>query len=74
MDDIRKGTHIEVTDALGRTFAKRAVSDVEHAGRFPAVWACNEEEWTNARLEGREPEPEPFPWPTRSVRILSGAP
>jgi hypothetical protein len=74
MDAIQQGSKIEVTDALGRTFAKRAVSAVERGGRFPVVWACSEDEWVSAEQEGREPEPEPFPWPARTVRILSLTP
>lgn len=73
MDAITAGTPIEVTDALGRTFTKRALTDVERAGRYPAVWACSEDEWLDAERDGRDPEAEPFPWPLRSVRALSYA-
>lgn len=70
MEAIEKGTLIEVTDALGRTFRKRAVSPIEDEGSFPVVWACSEDEWASAVNEGREPEAEPFPWPARSLRVL----
>lgn len=66
---IAKGTQIEVTDALQRTFSKRALAEVDHHGRFDSVSACSEEEWAAAEREGREPEPEPFAWPVRSVRV-----
>lgn len=73
MDGIEKGTHIEVVDALGRKFSKRALSPVQSAGRFAALWACSEDEWADAEREGRSPEPEPFPWPVRSVRVVEHA-
>lgn len=73
MAQLREGDHIEVTDALGRVFRKRALSDVEEGGRFPVVWACSLEEWDAATSDGTEPEPEPFPWPLRSVRVLEAA-
>lgn len=70
MDEIEVGAQIEVTDALGRVFVKRALSGVMTEGQFPAVWACSADEWAAAEAEGREPEPEPFPWPMASVRVL----
>jgi hypothetical protein len=70
MDQLQQGNHIEVTDALGRVFEKRALSGLEASGKFPVVWACSVVEWDAAASEAREPEPEPFPWPLRSVRVL----
>lgn len=73
MEELKQGDHIEVTDALGRVFEKRALSGVEANGKFPVVWACSVAEWEAAAREDREPEPEPFPWPVRSVRALEVA-
>lgn len=73
MEDIAKGTPIEVTDALGRTFDKRALGPVERGGRFASVDACSDSEWDAAAREDREPEPELFPWPVQSVRVLDSA-
>lgn len=70
MEPIEKGTQIEVTDALGRRFSKRALTGINRGGDFESVWACSEEEWSAAEAEGRDPEPELFPWPVRSIRIL----
>lgn len=71
MSEITEGTPIEVTDALGRTFTKRALSPVESTGAYPAVWACSDAEWAAADIEARDPEPEPFPWPLASIRVLA---
>lgn len=71
MDAIEVGLGIEVTDAFGHTYRKRALSAVEDAGRFPVVWACSEEEWESAQREGREPEPELFPWPLASIEAAA---
>lgn len=68
MEPIERGTRITVTDAFGEDRVKR-VLDLALGGRYEAVWACSEEEWSAAELEGREPEAEPFPWPMRSVRV-----
>lgn len=73
MDAIGVGREIEVRDAFGRTYRKRALSAVEDAGRFPVVWACSEEEWESAQQEGREPEPELFPWPLASIEASAHA-
>jgi hypothetical protein len=70
MDTVEPGMQLEVTDALGRTFVKYALSQVERAGAFPVLWACSEQEWTRAHEEDDDPNPEPFPWPLRSVRVL----
>jgi hypothetical protein len=64
MDAIEKGTEIQVVDALGHRRAKRVLAEV-HGGSYPAVWACSDDEWKAAQLDGRDPEPEPFPWPVR---------
>lgn len=71
MDPITEGAAIEVADALGRTFVKRALSSVETTGSYAAVWACSEDEWRVAHAEGREPAPEPFPWPLDAIKVLS---
>lgn len=73
MDTVEAGLLVEVTDALGRRFTKRVISDVNRSGAFPAVWACSEAEWDEAQVEGREPEAEPFPWPLSALRILADA-
>lgn len=67
MDAIEKGTQIEVTDAAGVVRAKRVIASAD-GGKYPAVWACSDDEWSAALADGREPEPEPFPWPLRAVR------
>lgn len=67
MEAIAKGTQIEVTDATGIVRAKRALATVE-GGKYPAVWACSDDEWSAAQADGRDPDPEPFPWPLHSVR------
>jgi len=69
MDAITEGTPLEIVDALGRTFPKRALSAVERSGLYPVVWACSEDEWAKAAREGREPDPETFPWPLEQVRV-----
>lgn len=56
-----------VRDAAGRTLTRRATSRVEPGHTFPVVWACREEEWEAAHLEGREPES--VPWPADDVRV-----
>jgi hypothetical protein len=71
MDAIGAGALIEVMDAAGRPFTKRAISGVENHGRFPVVWACSEQEWASAEAEAREPEAEAFPWPVSSIRVLT---
>jgi hypothetical protein len=70
MQTIQPGVQIEVTDALGRTLLKRAVSDVDDHGAFAVVWACTEQEWADAEAEGRDVIPDPFPWPVESVRVV----
>jgi hypothetical protein len=72
MNSFEKGTQIEVTDATGQVRIKRVLAPTE-GGKFPAVWACSDEEWEAARAEGREPEPEPFPWPLQSARPIAHA-
>lgn len=67
MDAMRRGDAVEVTDALGRRFSKRALMPVEPPGHYPAIWLCSEEEWVAAVRDGRDPEPEPFPWPLASI-------
>lgn len=52
MEPIEKGTQIEVTDALGRRFSKRALTGINRGGDFESVWACSEEEWSAAEAEG----------------------
>jgi hypothetical protein len=69
METAEKGTQIEVTDAMGEVRLKRVLAPTE-GGKFPAVWACTDEEWSAALSEGREPEPEPFPWPLQSARPI----
>lgn len=71
MSDISEGTRFDVTDALGRTFRKRALSGVDEAGAYPVVWACSEEEWDDANAHGRTADPEPFPWPLTSIQVLA---
>ncbi len=70
MQTIQPGVQIEVTDALGRTLLKRAVSEVDDHGAFPVVWACSENEWSEAQAEDRAANPDPFPWPLDSVRVI----
>lgn len=72
MDALTKGTQIQVVDAFGDARSKRVLAEVE-GGKFPAVWACSEQEWELAQGEGREPDPEPFPWPLESVRPMISA-
>ncbi len=71
MEAIQPGTRLEVTDVLGRSFVKVALTQVERTGAFPAVWACSEEEWAIAKDLVAEPEPEPFPWPLRAIKVLN---
>lgn len=53
-----------VRDALGTLRKKRVLS----AGRTAFV-ACDEDEWTEAHREDREPEPDPFAWPLEDVSV-----
>ena len=73
METIQPGVQIEVTDALGRTLLKRALSEIEDDGQFAVVWACSEDEWVAASSEGREPRPDPFPWPVEDVKVLAAS-
>lgn len=69
MEPPNKGDLIEVTDATGQVRSKRVLALAE-GGSFPAVWACSDQEWSEAATEGREPEAEPFPWPLDSARPI----
>lgn len=59
------GDHIVVRDAGGRLLEKRALAGPP--GRnFPTVWACSEDEWSEATRENREPRG--MAWPLEDVQ------
>jgi hypothetical protein len=68
---LRAGQLIEVRDAFGERLSRRAIGPVEPGYDFPVVWACREDEWQAAQLEGREPDG--VPWPVEDVTIAEGA-
>lgn len=68
--DIKPGDLLVVRDAAGHDRPKRALGPVTSGGTFDVVWACREEEWQAAHVEGREPEG--MPWPAEDVRLAEG--
>jgi hypothetical protein len=62
---IERGTVVSVRDASNNRLVRRAVSGVEPGSSFPVVWACREDEWISAGVEGREPDA--VPWPADDV-------
>jgi len=61
------GQRLEVIDALGKVWAKRALSPLTDDNK-PGFIACSEDEWAEAERQGRDPEPDPFAWPVGSIR------
>ncbi len=62
---IERGSHVMVRCADGRLLTKIATSGVVNGYSFLVVWACTEEEWITAQVEGREPNA--MPWPAETV-------
>jgi hypothetical protein len=71
MDNLKAGDLVEVVDADGERRRKRALGPVTQGGSFLVVWACREQEWQAAQIEGREPVG--IPWPAEDVSRLEHA-
>jgi hypothetical protein len=61
---IQPGDRVEVMSMTG-PLARIAKSTIVEGTRFPVVWVCREEEWTQAINEDREPDA--VPWPAEDV-------
>lgn len=59
------GAVVRVTDALGRTSTRRALSGVMMGEDFPVVWTCRDTEWESATRAGKAPQG--VPWPAEDV-------
>lgn len=71
MSSILPGARVLVTDSRGRVHRKIALTTVMDGRDIPVVWACREEEWSDAQREEREPEG--VPWPATDVRPEPGS-
>lgn len=67
MPTIHPGDRVEVLSMTG-PLARIATTTIVEGTRFPVVWVCREEEWTQAIQEGREPDA--VPWPAEDVTQL----
>lgn len=65
MTTIAPGNRVLALNAFGERVERIAITSVTAGRDFPVVWACREEEWSDAEREGRAPEG--VPWPADDV-------
>ncbi|MBA4159333.1 MAG: hypothetical protein H0X65_17940 [Gemmatimonadetes bacterium] len=64
---IKPGDRVIARSATNQWLHRRAVTGVIKGMDFPVVRVCEEEEWSKARTQGREPES--FAWPAEEVKV-----
>jgi hypothetical protein len=64
---IEPGSRVLARSAFDELLERRAITGVQPGRDFPVVWVCSEQEWQDARAQGREPEG--LPWPAEDVQL-----
>jgi hypothetical protein len=66
MNPIEPGSHVLARSASGELLERRAITGPVAGEDFRVVWVCRDEEWEEARADGREPDG--IPWPAGDVK------
>jgi hypothetical protein len=67
MATIEPGSRVLARSAFDELLERRAITGVQPGHDFLVVWVCSEQEWQDARSEGRQPEG--LPWPAEDVQL-----